>query len=829
MKIKNHVTRAFAPVAICVALIVLPLVPASVAGASGDASVSGTVVDASNPSGLAGVCINVLTQEGTSVGTGTTASDGTYDVAIPAGTFVIEFDPTCGGTVSTPDVGQYWPGFYSLDSAGAFTVGDGDGDVLSTTTLVASGSIAGTVSDAADPSGLAGVCVTATDASDTIGASGTATTAAGGTYSITGLAPGSFQIFFDPTCSNTVSSPDFPLWYPNSLTAGGATSVSVSSGNTTSPINASLQTFGSIAGTVTDAADPGGLTGVCVTASSSTGGSGLGNAVTTANGTYSITNLPPDSYTVEFDPSCGGTATTPDFPQWYSGASKVANATPVEVSSGAATQNVNASLSSAGSISGTVTDAFDPNGLSDVCVSAFSSDGGNGSGFTVTSANGTYTITGLEPDSYTVNFDPTCSGHNSTHDVPKTYSSTVTVASGAVTPNINAVLATIPGFSTNTTVSSNANPGFADTPITYYATVTPTDNGGTVAFTDNGQPVNTCAAQPVVATVASCTLTYPGVGSHEISASYTGDLNYASSVSTNFDEIVQTFAVNPANPVTTTTDLTSSANPALLGSVTYTAVVSPTNDTGTVSFFDASQPIGGCQDVALQKATAQCLVISPSFGSHPITANFSGAPGYQASTSSILSEAVLLTTVTAIASSYDPASDNAAITFTATTSPSPDGGTMLFEMNGATIAKCASQPVTNGASKCQLKNLRPGSHVITAVYSGDSEYQTSTSVSFSEKILRNSVVTVSSSDGVAKKGKAIHFIAKVAARYGSGFLSFAQNGRTIGNCKKVQLRRGVGVCTVRDFSVGRHIVSVAFSGNASFGPSYNGLLEVIKK
>ena len=53
-----------------------------------------------------------------------------------------------------------------------------------------------------------------------------------GTYSITGLAPGSFQVFFDPTCGNTQSSPDFPLWYSNSLTEGGATSVTVSSGNT---------------------------------------------------------------------------------------------------------------------------------------------------------------------------------------------------------------------------------------------------------------------------------------------------------------------------------------------------------------------------------------------------------------------------------------------------------------------------------------------------------------------------------------------------------------------------------------------------------------------
>ena len=115
----------------------------------------------------------------------------------------------------------------------------------------------------------------------------------------------------------------------------------------------------------------------------------------------------------------------------------------------------------------------------------------------------------------------------------------MTVSSGAVTPSINAVLATIPGLSSNTAVTSNANPGSVDTPIIYYATVTPTDNGGTVAFTDNGQPVNTCAAQPVVATVATCTITYPGVGSHEIGAAYTGDEGYASSNSIEFDETIQ--------------------------------------------------------------------------------------------------------------------------------------------------------------------------------------------------------------------------------------------------------------------------------------------------
>ncbi|MGB8195454.1 MAG: Ig-like domain repeat protein [Acidimicrobiales bacterium] len=788
------------------------------------------MTDASNPTGLVGVCVTVLTPGGASVGTATTTGDGTYEVDLSSGTYVVEFDPTCGGSVSSPDVGQYSGGVYSLGSAAQIIVDTVDEETANAT-LAASGSVSGTVTDAANPSGLAGVCVTATDASDTIGASGTATTAPGGTYTISGLAPGSFQVFFDPTCNGSMPSPDFTQWYSNSSTEGGATPVTVSSGNTTTSINAALESDGSISGTVTDAANPGGFAGVCVIANSATGGSGTGTATSAGNGTYSISGLPPDSYTVEFDPSCQGTVSTTAIVQWYSGATKEVNATPVVVASGTATTNINASLSVDGSISGTITDAFHPGGLNDVCVAAVSSDGGSGSGSTATGANGTYTVTGLAPDTYTVNFDPTCSGHNSTHDVAKSYGSAVTVTSGANTPNISAVLATIAGTSTNTAVTSSANPGTASTPVTYTATVAPTDNGGTVAFSDDGQPITACTAQTVTASVATCTVTYPGIGSHEISAVYSGDENYGTSTSTNYDEVIQTYIPppTPSNPAKTTTDLTSNANPATLGYVTYSATVYPTNNQGTVSFFDALQPIAGCQNVSLTSGVAQCLVITPSFGIHSITASFSGSPAYDPSKSSVLSEEVQIVTTTSVASSYNPAGDEAGITFTATTSPFPDGGTMQFQKNGVTIAACASNLLTDGASTCTLKNMRPGNHVITALYSGDASYESSTSETFTEKILRNSAITVSSSNGVARKGATIHFVAKVAKKFGTGFVAFTDNGEVMGPCKRVRLRSGVAVCSIKSLSVGHHIVSVAFSGNSSFGPSYSGLLEVIKK
>jgi hypothetical protein len=725
MRTKIKVTRLFAAMSISLALIVVPLVQISSAGADTGSSISGTVTDALNPLGLAGVCVTV-TQSGVPVGTATSGLLGVYEVdGLSEGTYDVEFDPSCGGSVSSPDVAEFYSGDYSAGAETPVAVG-ADVDVPGIdAALDAAGTISGTVTDSGDPSAAAGVCVEATDASDSLGGSGTATTAVDGTYSITGLAPGSFVVFFDPTCSGSKTSPALPQWYLGSPTAGGATPVTVTAGTTTPSIGASLQ--------------------------------------------------------------------------------------------------------EKGSISGTVTDAFHPSGLDGICVSATSSDGGSGSGSATTSASGTYTISGLLPDSYTVNLDPTCAGSVSSHDVAKSYGSAVTVNSDATTANINAVLATITGTSTNTAITSSANPGNAGDSVTYTATVSPTDDGGSVAFTDNGQPISTCATQPVATNVATCTQTYADPGSHEIGASYTGDEDYGSSVATDYDEVIQFITGPPPGATKTSIKLTSSANPLTSGGVTYAVVVSPTVFDGTVNFFDASTPIPDCQNVSMSLGYATCYQGEPSAGSHPITASYSGTPGYLPSTSSILSETVTPDTTTKVTSSYNPAGGHDTIKLSTTTTPSPDGGTMQYTIGGTTIAGCASQPLTDGKSTCQVKLPGHGNYEVTAVYSGDALFQTSTSQTLLEEVLQNSGVSIRTNKGVAKRGEVIHFTSTVAAKFGTGNLTFTNNGRGIPGCGKVRLRFGVGVCTVRNLSVGRHDVSVAFSGNAVFAPSYNGLLEVIKR
>ena len=86
-------------------------------------------------------------------------------------------------------------------------------------------------------------------------------------------------------------------------------------------------------------------------------------------------------------------------------------------------------------------------------------------------------------------------------------------------------------------------------------------------------------------------------------------------------------------------------------------------------------------------------------------------------------------TSTRVSSSPNPSAVGGQASYTATVSPRPDGGTVAFEDGTATIAGCGSEPVdpTTGTAICQVTYSSTGTHVVTAVYSGDVAFVASTS------------------------------------------------------------------------------------------------------
>jgi hypothetical protein len=102
--------------------------------------------------------------------------------------------------------------------------------------------------------------------------------------------------------------------------------------------------------------------------------------------------------------------------------------------------------------------------------------------------------------------------------------------------------------STTTTLVSSANPSVPRQRVTYTATVSPTDGGGSVTFYDGGTPITGCSGVSLARTAhgyrATCTITYTATGSHTITAAYSGDTSYQASTSSPLTQDVVTDKAN---------------------------------------------------------------------------------------------------------------------------------------------------------------------------------------------------------------------------------------------------------------------------------------------
>jgi hypothetical protein len=231
--------------------------------------------------------------------------------------------------------------------------------------------------------------------------------------------------------------------------------------------------------------------------------------------------------------------------------------------------------------------------------------------------------------------------------------------------------------------------------------------------------------------MAWCNVTYAGVGTHGITAVYSGDANFISSTSPILTQTI--------NQGATAAVIASSANSSVAGEdVSYSATVSAVapasgTPTGRVAFLDGASTIAGCATQALVFGMASCTVTYAGAGTHGITAVYSGDADFAGSTSAPLVQHVVLadsaTTVTSPASTW--AAGQAGI-FKATVSPvwpahvTPTG-TAVFMDAGAPIPGCAARPVASGTASCSVVFMGTGTHAITAVYNGDAALTVSTS------------------------------------------------------------------------------------------------------
>jgi hypothetical protein len=108
--------------------------------------------------------------------------------------------------------------------------------------------------------------------------------------------------------------------------------------------------------------------------------------------------------------------------------------------------------------------------------------------------------------------------------------------------------------------------------------------------------------------------------------------------------------------------------------------------------------------------------------------------------------------------SHTPSIPGQSVTFTATVTPTPDGGTVAFLDGGATIAGCGTRPVSTstGQATCVTSYPAPGSHTITATYSGTVNLPgAGPSPAFTQLVVPAPTATITSQNGIFPRGEVL--------------------------------------------------------------------------
>jgi len=427
-----------------------------------------------------------------------------------------------------------------------------------------------------------------------------------------------------------------------------------------------------------------------------------------------------------------------------------------------------------------------------------------------------------------------------------TYSgdATYAVSTGTASVTVNKLSPTI----TMTPTPSPVSPAAINTPVTFFATLAnadfnPVAPGGTVQFQSGVTPITGCTALPVNASqVATCTTAVLPVGGDSITAVYSGDANFNNATSAALP-----YTITKASPTLTTAS--SPASPTVNSAVTFTATLTglftPTPPTGTIAFADNLAPIGTCTAQGISASgpnyVATCILSNLAAGSHSISTDYIGDGNFNVANSAALPITIgqAATTLTIAAPGATAVNSNA--TFTATlhgtfTPTTPTTGsavtsTVAFfaDGSGTAISGCGSSQlqVTAGVytATCTTNSLNATAHSISARYSGDTSFATSsttTSASYTPTKLTGTLASASSVGATTTVGTQVTFtvtftVTPVTPLEPGGNVSFTINGVADARCPAFAINASQqATCVTNGLTAGNYQIGASYAGDTNF-------------
>lgn len=386
--------------------------------------------------------------------------------------------------------------------------------------------------------------------------------------------------------------------------------------------------------------------------------------------------------------------------------------------------------------------------------------------------------------------------------------------------------------STTTSVTTSKNQTVFGEPVTFTATVlanapgagTPT---GWIQFRDGITNLGVPVALDGTGNATSPGITSLSWGSHSIVAVYIGDAKFLTSTSGSTMQTV--------NKASTTYSINSSQNPSVTGqSVNFTATVSPVapgagTPTGIIQFKDGLNNLGS--PVTLDSTGKGTItgIVTLTAGSHIIKVQYSGDSNFTTPyTFTTLTQNVSQASTTVnINSSVNPSDLGQPISFNATVNAVSPGtgiptGTVEFKDNGISLGFPVPLDGTGRGTISGIASLTAGSHAITAVYNGDSNFITSTSSPVTQNVNKALTLTsLSSSLNSSVYGQPVAFTATVNSSVSglglpTGTVQFKDGTTNLGSPVNLD---GTGQATSPGFSaltVKSHAITVEYSGDTNF-------------
>ncbi len=348
-------------------------------------------------------------------------------------------------------------------------------------------------------------------------------------------------------------------------------------------------------------------------------------------------------------------------------------------------------------------------------------------------------------------------------------------------------------------------------PVTFTVTVNAPGSGSPTGMVTVSNGATSC-----IATVAAggCSLTFTSTGPHPLTATYSGDANFHGSVSA-----TEGHQVDKAQ---TTTAITSDApDPSVVGQPVTIAFDVTVNAPGAGTPTGNVTVSNGTQSCVATVAAGSCAIAFATAGPHPVTATYAGDTNFDGSTSAPephqVNKADTATTITS--DLPDPSVVGEAVTVNYTVAvQSPGVGTPTGSVTvSAGTDSCIG---TAAAGTCTITFTSAGAKSLTATYSGDADFNGSTSAAAAHMVDKADTLTTITSDtpDPSVVGEAVVLNYTVAVQAPGAGTPTGNVTVSAGSDSCTGTVAG-GTCTITFTSAGAKSLTASYAGNTDFNGS----------